>query len=417
MADMLNFKKGLFSELGAATKKAGTIYITTDEHAMYVDVDNDTRIRIGDFIEVQNIEALKTVTPWSTTALYYLKDENALCKYTGSEWKVINDLTSIKSDITAHGNAITQLQKDVDAAEATIAEHTTAIAANKSATETNAAAIAENKANIATNASGIASNKTVIEKNVSDISAMGTRVTANEAAIKKLQDDLGTVTSEGIKELSDRLDTVEGVVGDAASGLVKDVADLKTTTADHGSKITANTSDIAGIKTTLNEHLTKINANADGVAENKKAISDLETEILEKMQTADAMTFKGTVGTGGTIASLPTSGVSVGDTYKVIAAGTYGGQACKVGDLLIAQGTETDGVITSGLSWVWVPSGDEAYEEAFLKVTDSNAITLGDNNTAVRSTVTFKAAENSSVAISSSAADGSITIGMEWGTF
>ena len=54
---------------------------------------------------------------------------------------------------------------------------------------------------------------------------------------------------------------------------------------------------------------------------------------------ADAMRFKGTIGTGGTVTSLPTSNVKVGDTYRVITAGTYASQVCEVGDLIIATAT------------------------------------------------------------------------------
>ena len=65
-----------------------------------------------------------------------------------------------------------------------------------------------------------------------------------------------------------------------------------------------------------------------------------------------AMVFKGTVGTGGTAgASLPTSGVKIGDTYKVASAGTYASQAAKVGDLFIATATTP--------TWAYVPSGDD----------------------------------------------------------
>lgn len=53
----------------------------------------------------------------------------------------------------------------------------------------------------------------------------------------------------------------------------------------------------------------------------------------------DAMRFKGTIGTGGDVSQLPTSGVKVGDTYRVITAGTYAGQTCEVGDLIIAIAT------------------------------------------------------------------------------
>lgn len=65
-----------------------------------------------------------------------------------------------------------------------------------------------------------------------------------------------------------------------------------------------------------------------------------------------AMVFKGTIGTGGTAGTaLPTTGVKIGDTYKIITAGTYAGQAAKVGDLFIASATTP--------TWAYVPSGDD----------------------------------------------------------
>lgn len=49
-----------------------------------------------------------------------------------------------------------------------------------------------------------------------------------------------------------------------------------------------------------------------------------------------AMRFKGTLGTGGDVETLPTEGVQIGDTYRVVVEGTYGGHQCEIGDLLIA---------------------------------------------------------------------------------
>ena len=69
------------------------------------------------------------------------------------------------------------------------------------------------------------------------------------------------------------------------------------------------------------------------------AVSDLE----------GSMHYKGTV-SGGT---LPSSDVENGDTYKVAEAGTYDGQAAKVGDLFIAV------VSGSTVTWTYVPSGDD----------------------------------------------------------
>lgn len=66
-----------------------------------------------------------------------------------------------------------------------------------------------------------------------------------------------------------------------------------------------------------------------------------------------AMVFKGTIGTSGTAGTaLPTSGVKIGDTYKIVTDGTYASQAAVVGDLFIATATTP--------TWAYVPSGDDA---------------------------------------------------------
>lgn len=63
----------------------------------------------------------------------------------------------------------------------------------------------------------------------------------------------------------------------------------------------------------------------------------------------EPMVFKGTLGTGGTITTLPTAASSnEGFTYKVITAGTYASQSAKVGDVFVSNGTE----------WVLIPAGD-----------------------------------------------------------
>jgi hypothetical protein len=62
----------------------------------------------------------------------------------------------------------------------------------------------------------------------------------------------------------------------------------------------------------------------------------------------EPMVFKGTVGTGGTVTSLPTAANSnKGHTYKAISANVTSGS--KIGDTFISTGSE----------WVIIPSGDE----------------------------------------------------------
>lgn len=58
--------------------------------------------------------------------------------------------------------------------------------------------------------------------------------------------------------------------------------------------------------------------------------------IDNKIAATDAMIYKGTLGTDGTVTKVPANGYKVGWTYKVITAGTYAGIKCEVGDMLIA---------------------------------------------------------------------------------
>lgn len=93
----------------------------------------------------------------------------------------------------------------------------------------------------------------------------------------------------------------------------------------------------------------------------------------------EPMVFKGSLGTGGTITSLPVDGsAAIGDTYKVITDGTYASKAAKVGDTFICL-TKTSNANT----WELIPSGDEpsgTVTSITLNATSPIAI---DNNTAI----------------------------------
>lgn len=78
------------------------------------------------------------------------------------------------------------------------------------------------------------------------------------------------------------------------------------------------------------------------------AVANYVEDQLENLP--EPMIFKGSLGTGGTITTLPVaSSVNEGHTYKVITAGTYASQAADVGDTFISDGS----------AWVLIPSGDE----------------------------------------------------------
>lgn len=77
-----------------------------------------------------------------------------------------------------------------------------------------------------------------------------------------------------------------------------------------------------------------------------KAIYDY---VGDAIAASDAMIFKGTIGTGGTVTVLPTT-YKTGWTYRVITAGTYAGQKCEVGDLIIAL-VDRDGTGNLNSDW------------------------------------------------------------------
>lgn len=59
------------------------------------------------------------------------------------------------------------------------------------------------------------------------------------------------------------------------------------------------------------------------------------TAVANGIAASDAMIIKGTIGTSGTVTSLPTT-YKTGWTYRVVTAGTYAGQVCEIGDLIVA---------------------------------------------------------------------------------
>lgn len=133
--------------------------------------------------------------------------------------------------------------------------------------------------------------------------------------------------------------------------------------------------------------------------------------ISNGIAASDAMIFKGTLGTGGTIKALPTT-YKTGWTYRVVSAGSYAGQQCEIGDLVIAltsrSGTENqdadwtvaqtniDGAITDIKSTASVTvtgtgssrtielpvSGVTAGTYRNVTVNDKGIVTGGNNNTA-----------------------------------
>lgn len=105
----------------------------------------------------------------------------------------------------------------------------------------------------------------------------------------------------------------------------------------------------------------------------------------------EPMVFKGSVGTGGTITSLPTAAASnEGHTYKVIT--DLSSPSAKVGDT----------VISNGSSWIVIPSGDEpGGTVTSVGVSNGGGLSVSGSPVTSSGTITISHADTSSQASSS----------------
>lgn len=104
----------------------------------------------------------------------------------------------------------------------------------------------------------------------------------------------------------------------------------------------------------------------------------------------EPMIFKGSLGTGGTITTLPTAATAnIGHTYKVITAGTYASQVAKVGDTFISDGS----------AWVLIPSGDEpSGTVTSVDVSNGGGLSVSGSPVTTSGTITISHADTSSQA-------------------
>ena len=86
------------------------------------------------------------------------------------------------------------------------------------------------------------------------------------------------------------------------------------------------------------------------------------------LATNEATIFKGTLGTGGTVTALPTTGYLRGWTYKIITAGTYAGVVYELGDSIVAV-ADFDTAFQNS-DWVPVHIADEMNLKADVTYVD-----------------------------------------------
>lgn len=323
----LNFKYGSsYAALKAKPYAEGTIYVTTEEKAMYVDLNNE-RIRLGQTIVFPTWAAFDesvTLPPQSPEAFYYIEGENALLKYTGytvdangdvsgGTWKQINStsvlegevkalkekVNGIDATVTSHGGKITTIEGQITALQNKDTELAGAIDTEKARAE------AAEKAN------------------ADAIKAEETRAKGAEST---LTTNLNAVTG--------RVTTLEGKVGapaegdNAATGLyllinnetaraIEEEGKLNKAISDEKDRALNAESALGGRIDTVNTNITTIQGNINTINNN---ITNLQTKDGE-LEQAIADEAARAAGEEGRIEGLVTAEASRADTEEKRLAG------------------------------------------------------------------------------------------------
>ena len=271
MAKVL-FKQGTLSQYTSlGTKDPNTLYFITDTHKIYKgDVDYTDSVIIG------------TIPGTGIQGKLYIDDTTGEVKvYVGSAWKTISPgYVGSMTDANLPANAdklvtVTAVKEFIEAA---------------------------NDA-----ASGEVSTHAAVEATTTQLGHVkvdGTTITAADGTIS-----VGTIAQSKVTNLTTDLAAKAPKANPTFTGTV--TLPAANPTAD-----------------TQAAHKGYVDAQDEATLTSAKAYAD---SILGAN---DAMLYKGTIGTGGTVTALPATH-EVGWTYKVITAGTYAGTACEIGDMII----------------------------------------------------------------------------------
>jgi archaellum component FlaC len=318
---MLKFNKGLLEGLKTKAISEGNVYITTDERAMYVDIDNSTRIRIGQIVEKTSSEWENLPQPYDAHTYYYITNLNALVRWDGTKWVQINSTAAIEArvktleeELGKTNDNVTGLQTDLGKLEETVEGIVSTGGEPNVINEitVNGTKVDPVDRSVALGKFAAADKTTIAESDIDDafktkLTTIGTNISTLQTAVSTLNGDatvegsvdnsiksaLSTFETEKISPISTKvgqhdtdIQTINekiGSVTDYTGGSI--TAAVKQLQTDVG---TINTN-ISGLETSLNEvktnYLTKeaFNTEKEGL---NKAIEDAEANAVKTAQDA-----------------------------------------------------------------------------------------------------------------------------------
>ena len=333
--------------ISAGGAKEGAFYLTNDTHRLYVGRNNGTKvIPVAVNEGVVTVAAVANLPTSGVNAgeFYYATKENILCVYNGQQFIQINkDANTVNNSMTAavaaagNGAKVTHTVTDSDG-NPVVADFTI-----QDADGTNIISI----------------NGRVIDIK-GDVFSLSTTHADNNLTIKLDSANTDNTSSVVLKGGSNVTIAADGTISSEYHNTVNNSAELKLNSTG---TITMIVTDSDGESVQATSGAIKYTVGTQEYVPGQTLPVYTKDEIETKLKGLNGMTYKGTT------TAIPTGSIASGDTYMVTgdssitipAASSYDNAefVAKKGDLIIATGTETNGVL-SAVKWSYVPSGDDA---------------------------------------------------------
>lgn len=436
------FKRGTLSSLNNQPINNGTIYITTDERAMYVDIGEDQRIRLGDFVEYANWAAITAIENPNPHSLYYANSENILAKWDATKrvWAQVNGQVAIN-------NLISRIDQSADTANdvttvttSILDRYSIGVNGTTTYTSSNTDLLKITSNNTTDDSNSVVANIVINPANLKESASFSTEAINKGVKININNKQTGTDASGQTVNTTEVDPNPINLIASTGLTITKDATGNIVFTGsgnyvEFSSDFDNNGNLNLALKDTVGTILTPADPVIPTITYGKTSTSDaifasgtavldvyttgqVDTLISNQLKALDAMTFRGTLGAtaGATVSTLPTTNVQNGDTYKVVTAAMYNGQNCRIGDMFIAAGVETDGYLTEPINWTYIPSGSDETNRFFFTYDDeAQVITFEDSRGILTvfeagTNITFSGEDSTQIAINHSTVERNDTV-------
>ena len=397
MAQNVLFKRGLQKDVPVTSGAAyGTFYLTTDTHRLYcgnsaggADLLSQAVITVDCVSKTSGKNSLED-QPKSEGQFYYVKESNILAVYTGSGYVQINPDTKLEGAEFSYGSGSTPgvVTVSMDFSQTSAS----GVKVNNITSTSNIGFQAADNISLTTaDSTDSAGKKIKVLKFTGQrltLDAQNKAIKLGDESIKFVSAGHATVSADASTSTitigTDRIPDIHVTGGSMTVAVGSDAdktgfeisAGLTRSESAGNAKVDKAVLDPIikyGASGALEEHFKNGAATLSVYSK-----SEVDTAITKAKEAMNAMTYKGTVGGtdndhGTAGKALPTSNVSVGDTYIAYAPITIGDTTYPLGTMIIATSSYT-GKDANGAGEVngKIPAGSIVWSAVKTTDTDTN---------------------------------------------